>query len=205
MLFLVALIRVLRAGDWCYPDLVATAPKRSEVCQLVSAKEEKFRKFRTAEIKHGRPSAIKSGVQVAWGEGEVKLPFLKDVPSGVTALQTTKGLLAAGVLFAACGYMETKVWKQDETKEPGNFGDPAGWSQTGLGAGTYSKTMRERELNNGRFAMFASVGIIAAELVSGKDWLVAPDVVAFGGIPDPIVASSCVVVGRSACRMPLSS
>ena len=52
---------------------------------------------------------------------------------------------------------------------------------------------------------FASVGIIAAELVSGKDWLVAPDVVAFGGIPDPIVASSCVVVGRSACRMPLSS
>ena len=49
---------------------MATAPKRSEVIELVSAKEEKFRKFRTAEIKHGRPSAIKSGVQVAWGEGE---------------------------------------------------------------------------------------------------------------------------------------
>jgi len=29
--------------------------------------------------------------------------------------------------------------------------------------------MRNRELNNGRFAMFAIMGIIAAELVTGKD------------------------------------
>mmetsp|Transcript_131421 Transcript_131421/g.185391 ORF Transcript_131421/g.185391 Transcript_131421/m.185391 type:complete len:295 (-) Transcript_131421:349-1233(-) len=129
--------------------------------------EEKFRKFRTAEIKHGRVAMMAAAGAVV--QHYVKLPFLKDVPSGVTALQTTKGLLAAGVLFAACGYVETKVWKQDEAKEPGNFGDPAGWSQTGLGAGAYSKTMRERELNNGRFAMFAIVGIIAGEVVSGKD------------------------------------
>ena len=27
----------------------------------------------------------------------------------------------------------------------------------------------ERELNNGRFAMFAAIGIIAAELYTGKD------------------------------------
>ena len=29
--------------------------------------------------------------------------------------------------------------------------------------------MREREINNGRFAMFAAIGIIAAELYTGKD------------------------------------
>ena len=27
----------------------------------------------------------------------------------------------------------------------------------------------EREINNGRFAMFAAIGIIAAELFTGKD------------------------------------
>ena len=29
--------------------------------------------------------------------------------------------------------------------------------------------IEEREINNGRFAMFAAIGIIAAELYSGKD------------------------------------
>ena len=129
--------------------------------------EEKFRKFRTAEIKHGRVAMMAAAGAVV--QHYVKLPLFKDVPSGVTALMTTKGQLASILLFAACGYMELKVWKQDEAKEPGNFGDPAGWSQTGLSEGAYSKTMRERELNNGRFAMIASMGIIAGELVSGKD------------------------------------
>ena len=65
----------------------------------------------------------------------VRLPPLKDVPSGVMALQSTQALVASAVLVAACGYLELKVWKQDEDKEPGNFGDPAKWSQTGLGGG----------------------------------------------------------------------
>ena len=31
------------------------------------------------------------------------------------------------------------------------------------------KATEEREINNGRFAMFAAIGIIAAELYTGKD------------------------------------
>ena len=31
------------------------------------------------------------------------------------------------------------------------------------------KEMRNKELNNGRFAMFAALGIIAADLATGKD------------------------------------
>jgi hypothetical protein len=33
----------------------------------------------------------------------------------------------------------------------------------------HSQDMRNRELNNGRFAMVAILGIVAAELVTGKD------------------------------------
>ena len=47
-------------------------------------------------------------------------------------------------------------------QEPGNFGDPMNFNQ-------YTKEMREREINNGRFAMFAAIGIIAAEMYTGKD------------------------------------
>merc|ERR1711924_419771 len=35
--------------------------------------------------------------------------------------------------------------------------------------GMYNEDMRNRELNNGRFAMFAAIGIIAAEMFTGKD------------------------------------
>jgi hypothetical protein len=59
---------------------------------------------------------------------------------------------------------ETQVWTEDPSKEPGNFGDP-------VGLGMYNEDMRNKELNNGRFAMFAAMGIILAELASGKSGL----------------------------------
>eukprot|EP00438_Fugacium_kawagutii_P030879 Skav213470 [mRNA] locus=scaffold3211:238385:241468:- [translate_table: standard] len=88
------------------------------------------------------------------------------------------GQMGAALLFAACGVMELFVWKQDDDKEPGNFGDPAKWSQTG----SYSKENRDRELVNGRFAMLLGcssgrflcleplsiMGIFGAELATGK-------------------------------------
>jgi len=33
----------------------------------------------------------------------------------------------------------------------------------------YTEDMRNKEINNGRMAMFASLGIIAANIVTGKD------------------------------------
>merc|ERR1712151_1150742 len=48
--------------------------------------------------------------------------------------------------------------------EVGNFGDPLGLSNI-FG---YDTDMRHKELNNGRFAMFAAIGILAAELLTGK-------------------------------------
>ena len=53
-------------------------------------------------------------------------------------------------------------FRVDFSQEPGNFGDPAGLNQ-------YTLEMRNRELNNGRMAMFAAIGIIAANVYTGKD------------------------------------
>ena len=56
------------------------------------------------------------------------------------------------------------MWTQDPKKEIGNFGDSAGLSSI-FG---YDEDIRHKELNNGRFAMFAAIGILAAEILTGK-------------------------------------
>ncbi|CAJ1395076.1 unnamed protein product [Effrenium voratum] len=113
--------------------------------------EKKFRQFRIAEIKHGRVAMMAAAGAVV--QHYVKLPPFKELPSGVQVLQSTEGQIAFGSLVAACGLVELYVWRQADDKEPGNFGDPANWTQTGLGGGAYNEENREREIVNGRFAM----------------------------------------------------
>ena len=92
----------------------------------------------------------------------VKLPGFEKVPAGLSAVTTEPGSYGFAALFLLSGAMELAVWTQDEKKEPGNFGDP-------VGLGQYTEDMRNKELNNGRMAMFAAVGIVAADLLTGKD------------------------------------
>merc|ERR1719295_2340100 len=94
----------------------------------------------------------------------VKLPGFEKVPAGLSAVTTEPGSYGFAALFLLSGAMELAVWTQDEKKEPGNFGDPVGLSNI-FG---YTQDMRAKELNNGRFAMFAAIGILAAELLTGK-------------------------------------
>jgi len=122
--------------------------------------EDGFRNLRSAELKHGRVAmmAALGAVMQHW----LKFPGFEQVPSGIGAVTTPPGTYGLVVLVAAAGAMETFVWTQDPSKEPGNFGDPAG-------IGQYYDEWRNRELNNGRMAMFAIMGILLAEIVSGKD------------------------------------
>lgn len=122
--------------------------------------EPTFRKLRTAEIKHGRVAMMAALGAVV--QHYVRFPGFQGVPSGLAAVNTSPGKEGAVALFLLCGALELGLWTEDEEKEPGNFGDPLGLNQ-------YTDDMRAREINNGRFAMFAVIGIISAELLTGKD------------------------------------
>jgi len=122
--------------------------------------ESGFRTFRAAELKHGRVAMMAAVGGVA--QHYIKFPGFEAVPSGLSAVLTPPGSYGMAALFLLAGALELGAWTEDPSKEPGNFGDP-------LGLGQYDMEMRARELNNGRFAMFAALGIISAELLTGKD------------------------------------
>jgi len=122
----------------------------------------KFRKLRTSELKHGRIAMLASVGLV--GQHYIRFPggYFEDVPNGVGAVLTSQGGVGLFVLTWVSLVFEFVIWAQDPKKEIGDFGDP-------FNVGLADDEMRNRELNNGRAAMFATVGIIVAELVSGKD------------------------------------
>merc|ERR1719414_1075907 len=127
-----------------------------------------FHKLRCAELKHGRVAMLAAAGTVF--AHYVKFPGFEKTPAGLGALGDPAAIVGFFFIFPLAGFIEIIYWKDDINKEPGNFGDPAGWAGTGLGgAGSYNDDMRNRELNNGRMAMFSILGIIVAELVTGKD------------------------------------
>merc|ERR1711971_1035971 len=89
--------------------------------------EETFRWYREAELKHGRISTV---AVLGLFAGECyKWPGFEDVPGGLAAMDTEKGGAGLGILFLIAGIFELDFWKQDASKEPGNFGDPVGWTR----------------------------------------------------------------------------
>ncbi|CAK9016297.1 Fucoxanthin-chlorophyll a-c binding protein F [Durusdinium trenchii] len=122
--------------------------------------KENFQNLRAAEIKHGRVAMMAALGAVV--QHYVKFPGFESVPAGIGAVTTPPGTYGFAALLLLSGAMELAVWTQDPNKEAGDFGDP-------LGLGQYNEEFRNKELNNGRFAMFAALGIISADLLTGKD------------------------------------
>lgn len=125
--------------------------------------EAGFRKLRSAEIKHGRVAMMAAVGAVV--QHYVQLPGFENIPKGLGAVTTTPGTYGFVALFLISGVFELLLWKDDDAKEVGDYGNPLS-----LGAPLgWDDNMRNGELNNGRAAMFAAVGIIVAELATGKD------------------------------------
>jgi len=122
--------------------------------------EATFRDYRIKELKHGRAAMM--GALGMLTQSVVQVPGMEDVPKSVNAIFVGNGMVGGIAVFALIGALESFVFVQDEKKEPGNFGNPVPWFDD------YSDEMRARELNNGRIAMFAAIGQIAAGLYTGK-------------------------------------
>jgi len=124
-----------------------------------------FHNLRSAELKHGRV-AMMAAVGTVFAH-YVKFPGFDKVPAGLAALSDPAIVTAFFLIFPVVGFIEIVYWKDDVNKEPGYFGDPAGWGQK-LGL-EYNDELRNKEINNGRMAMLSILGIFMAELVTGKD------------------------------------
>jgi len=132
--------------------------------------------YREAELKHGRVCML-AVVGLIVGERHDFIPILGSgidakAPAfllGTPFVQETPLAqfwpLALGAIFAE----ETRreyLRKQAPGALPGDYGwDPLGLKPTDPKA---LKELQNKELNNGRLAMFASAGIIAQEMIEGK-------------------------------------
>lgn len=122
--------------------------------------EAAFKDYRAKELKHGRLAMM--GALGMLTQSLVQVPGMEGVPTGVTACTVGNGQVGFIATLAIIAGLEAAVFVQDESKEPGNFGNPVPWFDD------YSDEMRAKEINNGRIAMFAAIGQIAASLYTGK-------------------------------------
>merc|ERR1711988_715064 len=126
-----------------------------------------------------------------------RFPGFEDEAPGLRAAVGTPGIYGFAALVGISGLLEVLIWQQYDFAEPGNFGDP-------LGLAMYDKDTRNKEINNGRLAMFTAAGIIAAELYTGRDAVQQIFGKALGALGTPTISctasKSCrgVLAGQSA-------
>jgi hypothetical protein len=140
----------------------------------LSQTQERFDKFRASEVKHGRVAmlAILGAIAAHWGHAF----GAENVPAGMAGFSDPAGAKGVIAMTIAAAFLELGPWADGFAKEPGNFGDPAG---LGLDFASNPKDIKTKELNNGRLAMMATIGLIAQELTTGEKVTDLPAVLGF--------------------------
>ena len=153
--------------------------ERWDPLKLSTGDEEKFDRYRGAELKHGRVAMLAVVGLIAQHSyrfpfvltgafGELKASSLTDVPSGFGAIFASPSAEAFGILFLISGWFETVFWT-DKGRAPGDFGDPAGLRKRSIFEYTDFEAVRTLELEHGRLAMVGFIGTMAGEYVTGYD------------------------------------
>ena len=127
------------------------------------ASPETMKKFREAELKHGRVAMLAS-----WGmiTQDMWHPLFGGKLSAnplLALVQTPKlGLIQ---IFIFIGFMEVIgiLNTRRADYEPGNFLGSSQWE-----TGETWENYQLKELNNGRLAMFASIGMLVGSYITGK-------------------------------------
>jgi len=136
-----------------------------------SGDEEAFNRRRAVEIKHGRIAMLATvGYLVpdlfrfpGYISPSNNLKF-SDIPNGLGALKAVPPLgIVQIVLFI--GFLELFVWQQKPENAPGDIGGK-GWVRYSDPAIKEDKL--NKELNNGRLAMFGIMGMMVGEGVTGQ-------------------------------------
>ena len=125
----------------------------------ISEDERWFRRLREAELKHGRIAMLAAtGFFVAH---VVRVPGFEDAAEGIAGgLGNESWQRISLLIFIFCGQFERNQFRQEPTREIGDFGDP-------LKLGQYTPQTRLGELVNGRLAMLSCAIIASTEFYSG--------------------------------------
>jgi light-harvesting complex I chlorophyll a/b binding protein 1 len=134
---------------------------------------EQFRRYREVEIKHGRVAmAATLGYIVAetglrWPasltlDGSVSF---SDIPNGIAAIPAIPGLGWVQIVFLV-GCLEAGPLAQSEDAAPGDLG----WKYFGVKYedGDVKADKLNKELSNGRLAMFGILGMLVEDKLTGS-------------------------------------
>jgi hypothetical protein len=169
-----------KAAEFCYGLPGALPPMGNfDPAGLSEKPELDVRYYREAELTHGRVGMLASlGFLVQekfhplfTADGGPAIEQIPQLPPALWFGMTLGIGICESIRIQAAfanPFEGAKPWSIKEGHTPGDIGfDPLGLKPTDP---EEFKTMREKELNNGRLAMIAAAGFMAQEAVTGTTW-----------------------------------